>query len=255
MATDLVIGIHNQRYRGYARRHGFVVLSLMVLAVVIPTARTAAFGGLALATAAYLAGLWAWGRELRSGGQWLPHAVTATRGVAAVVVLGLAAGLGDVVLDTSQRWMLLAVLAIVEATDLIDGYLARRLPDGGSFGKTWDMECDAAFMVALVIASWLWAGTYVVVLAFGAMRYVYVSLCDRSIALPDPPARYASFAKTVAAASAVAVLFSLVPTVGPALRQAVLWTVLTALIASFVWDALLQAPVHKQARQSRQSRG
>ena len=249
MATGLVVDTPGKHYRGYARRHGFVVLSLLILAVVPGATRTAALGGLALATGAYLAGVWSQGRQLRAGGAWLPHAVTATRGLAAVVVFGLAAGLDGVVLDTSQRWIVLGVLAFIESTDLIDGYLARRLSCNGAFGKIWDMECDAAFMLALSIASWLWAGTFVGVLVFGAMRYMYVAVGNRPFALTDPPAHYARFAKIVAATGAIALLFSLVPTVGRALREFVVWTALVALIVSFVWDALLQTLADQETRQ------
>lgn len=249
MATSLVIDTPGKHYRGYVRRHGFVVLSLLILAVVPGATRTAALGGLALATGAYLAGVWSQGRQLRAGGAWLPHAVTATRGLAAVVVFGLAAGLDGVVLDTSQRWVVLGVLAFVESTDLIDGYLARRLSCNGAFGRIWDMECDAAFMLALSIASWLWSGTFAGILVFGALRYAYVSVGNRPLALPDPPARYAYVARIVAAVAAVALLFSLVPTVGRALREAVVWTALAALVASFVWDALLQLSADQQTRQ------
>ena len=249
MATGLVVDTPGKHYRGYVRRHGFVVLSLLILAVVPGATRTAALGGLALATGAYLAGVWSQGRQLRAGRAWLPHAVTAMRGLAAVVVFGLAAGLNGVVLDTSQRWIVLGVLAFIESTDSIDGYLARRLSCNGAFGRIWDMECDAAFMLALSIASWLWAGTFAGVLVFGALRYAYVSVGNRPLALSDPPARYAYVARIVAAVAAVALLFSLVPTVGRALRETVVWTALAALVASFVWDALLQLSADQQTRQ------
>ena len=111
------------------------------------------------------------------------------------------------------------------------------------------MECDAAFMLALSIASWLWSGTFAGVLVFGALRYTYVSVVNRPLALPDPPARYAYVARIVAAGAAVALLFSLVPTAGRALREAVVWTALAALIVSFVWDALLQLSADQQTRQ------
>lgn len=109
-----------------------------------------------------------------------------------------------------------------------------------SFGAIWDMECDAAYVLALSTASWLWAGMPAAVLCIGGMRYAYASVLDRPLGLANPPRLYMHFAKSVAAAAALALLVSFVPGLSPPLRAALPWIVLPALVVSFAWDSLLR---------------
>ena len=109
-----------------------------------------------------------------------------------------------------------------------------------SFGAIWDMECDAAYVLALSTASWLWAGMPAAVLCIGGMRYAYASVLDRPLGLANPPRLYMRFAKSVAAAAALALLISFVPGLPPPFRAALPWIVLPALVVSFAWDSLLR---------------
>ena len=111
---------------------------------------------------------------------------------------------------------------------------------GGGFGAIWDMECDAAFVLALSTASWLWAEMPAAVLCIGGMRYAYASVLDRPLGLADPPRLYMLFAKSAAAAAALALLISFVPGLSPSLRGALPWIVLPVLVVSFAWDSLLR---------------
>ena len=111
---------------------------------------------------------------------------------------------------------------------------------GGGFGAIWDMECDAAFVLALSTASWLWAGMPAAVLCIGGMRYAYASVLARPLGLADPPRLYMLFAKSAAAAAALALLVSFVPGLSPPLRAALPWIVLPVLVVSFAWDSLLR---------------
>ena len=111
---------------------------------------------------------------------------------------------------------------------------------GGGFGAVWDMECDAAFVLALSTASWLWAGMPAAVLCIGGMRYAYASVLDRPLGLANPPRLYMLFAKSAAAAAALALLISFVPGLSPSLRAALPWIVLPVLVVSFAWDSLLR---------------
>ena len=102
------------------------------------------------------------------------------------------------------------------------------------------MECDAAFVLALSTASWLWAEMPAAVLCIGGMRYAYASVLDRPLGLADPPRLYMLFAKSAAAAAALALLISFVPGLSPPLRVALPWIVLPVLVVSFAWDSLLR---------------
>lgn len=256
-----------QRYRLYARGYGFVVVALLIIAAGLPAAGAGVSGVLALLSGVYLGRLWVWGGALREKGRGLPHGVTAIRGAAASAIFASSAVLHvyGVSLGDGERWVILGIFTLVESTDLIDGILARRLgggrpggggppageggrPEpggppgsgGGGFGAIWDMECDAAFVLALSTASWLWAGMPAVVLCIGGMRYAYASVLDRPLGLTDPPRLYMRFAKSVAAAAALALLISFVPGLPPPLRAALPWIVLPVLVVSFAWDSLLR---------------
>ena len=255
-----------QRYRLYARGYGFVVVALLIIAAGVPAAGAGVSGVLALLSGVYLGRLWVLGGALREKGRGLPHGVTAIRGAAASAIFASSAVLHvyGVSLGDGERWVILGVFTLVESTDLIDGILARRLgggrpgdgegsggggrPEpggppgsgGGGFGAIWDMECDAAFVLALSTASWLWAGMPAAVLCIGGMRYAYASVLDRPLGLANPPRLYMHFAKSAAAAAALALLISFVPGLSPPLRAALPWIVLPALVVSFAWDSLLR---------------
>ena len=239
-----------QRYRLYARGYGFVVVALLIIAAGVPAAGAGVSGVLALLSGVYLGRLWVWGGALREKGRGLPHVVTAIRGAAASAIFASSAVLHvyGVFLGDGERWVILGIFTLVESTDLIDGILARRLGGGppgsggggGGFGAIWDMECDAAFVLALSTASWLWAGMPAAVLCIGGMRYAYASVLDRPLGLADPPRLYMLFAKSAAAAAALALLISFVPGLPPPLRAALPWIVLPVLVVSFAWDSLLR---------------
>ena len=244
-----------RRYRLYARSYGFSILILLIFTVAVPPARAALAAVLAVLSAVYLLRLWVWGAPLRIGLSRLPHAVTAIRGAAASGVLTLVAVFHfyHIALTVPERWVLLGLFTLIEATDLIDGILARRLlkanahingnggQAGTSFGSIWDMECDAAFVLALSAASWLWAGMPPAVLCIGAMRYLYASVLNRPFGPANPPRLYMRFAKTTAAAAALALLLSFVPGLSPLLRTSVMWIALSALTVSFIWDRLINS--------------
>lgn len=231
-----------QRYRLYARGYGFVVVALLIIAAGVPAAGAGVSGVLALLSGVYLGRLWVLGGALREKGRGLPHGVTAIRGAAASAIFASSAVLHvyGVFLGDGERWVILGIFTLVESTDLIDGILARRLGGGGGFGAIWDMECDAAFVLALSTASWLWAGMPAAVLCIGGMRYAYASVLDRPLGLADPPRLYMLFAKSAAAAAALALLVSFVPGLSPPLRGALPWIVLPVLVVSFAWDSLLR---------------
>lgn len=237
-----------QRYRLYARGYGFFVVALLIIAAGVPAAGAGISGVLALLSGVYLGRLWVLGGGLREKGRGLPHGVTAIRGTAASAIFASSAVLHvyGVSLGDGERWVILGIFTLVESTDLIDGILARRLgggrPEegGGGFGAIWDMECDAAFVLALSTASWLWAEMPAAVLCIGGMRYAYASVLDRPLGLADPPRLYMLFAKSAAAAAALALLISFVPGLSPSLRAALPWIVLPVLVVSFAWDSLLR---------------
>jgi phosphatidylglycerophosphate synthase len=168
-------------------------------------------------------------------------ALTGSRGVGAALLFLWAALLpqSTSLAGGGARWLLLAVLSLVEITDFFDGRLARRR-GFRSFGAVWDMENDALFIFALTLVGWVHLGFPFWALAIGLMRYVYFLAFRVTGDPPGYPAAYKWFAKSVAALIAVSLLVSYVPGLPELLIRLLLAPVLLLQAASFGWDLLLQ---------------
>ena len=83
------------------------------------------------------------GRVVTEGGRWkLANLVTLSRGVLIVPILGL--------LLADWRWSALGLYGVAAATDLVDGWLARRSGRASAFGATLDAGVDNLFSIAIL---------------------------------------------------------------------------------------------------------
>jgi phosphatidylglycerophosphate synthase len=112
-----------------------------------------------------------------------------TAGVAVLAVAALAGHVLDVALVT------LAALALV--LDGVDGWVARRTATASARGARFDMEVDAALILALSVAVVPTVGVWV--LAIGAARYALVAATTvwTWLTAPTPPAQWRKVVATV----------------------------------------------------------
>lgn len=170
-------------------------------------------------------------------GHWIPDALTAGRGVAAVAVLVMLPQVAQ--WPGGMVWAVGSALAVVELTDFFDGRLARRFGPS-AFGALWDMENDALFTLSLSLFVYLRYGIAPFVLLLGLMRYLYVLIWRfNSDPVTVSPA-YKLFAKTTAAAIVVTLIVAVAPILPDWLRAAALAVVLGMQLVSFGWDLGLQ---------------
>ena len=104
----------------------------------------------------------------------LPHADRL--GPASRVTLARAVLIGGVialVVDGSHAELLAILAAVALALDAVDGVVARRTGTVSALGARFDMEADAALLLALSVAAVEQVGLWV--LAIGLMRYVFAA--------------------------------------------------------------------------------
>lgn len=231
---------YDRAYRLWTYAHSVVLLiTAVAMTPIFLFSEVAIFWFLAAYTVGALASLYAmagWGD--RRGADLL----TASRGLAATVVFLWAALLPtrEILALPATRWYLLAFLVFAEATDFIDGRLARRV-GCRNFGAVWDMENDALFIFGLTLVGFVHLGFPVWTLLIGLMRYLYFLLFRLTGDPPGYPASYKWFAKSVAATIAVSLLVAYVPGLADSAIRLILASVLLLQLASFTWDLVLQA--------------
>ena len=238
-------------YPRWNLRHAIVV-SVLALAVasgyLVDAAPAVALGAaaaaaLALWSSAALLALYRAGRRGLPGrmGSGVSNLLTASRGACAVGLFVLVAVRPE--LSPARSWMLVTILGLVELSDFLDGFTARRAARDGvvsDFGPTWDMEHDALFTLAISLVLVVFYAVPAPVLAIGLMRYLYVVACRVD---GDPlilPRAYKLFAKTVAASIVITGIVTLAPIIPGWLRLSSLSVVLLLQTVSFGWDWILQ---------------
>lgn len=173
-------------------------------------------------------------------GRWHPHArfgvangITVLRGGGAALFAALA--LDPPVAAGTGGWPAFAVAVALFALDGVDGLMARRQRLASAFGARFDLDVDAALMLALaVLAVGLGkAGPWI--LAIGLMRYVFVAAgrVEPALARPLPPSRRRS---AVCALQVGTLTLLLAPPVTPPFSEAIAALSLAALAASFWAD-------------------
>lgn len=156
-----------------------------------------------------------------------------------VGVLGEGLALGD-----AGRWALVITGAAALALDGLDGWTARRSGFASAFGARFDMEVDAAFVLALAALVYTAGQAGVWVLASGLMRYLYVAAgwLWPPLAAPLPPSLRR---KTICVVQIVVLLVALAPPVGPAAAGLLCLAGLVLLSYSFGADCLRLAAARR----------
>jgi phosphatidylglycerophosphate synthase len=204
-----------------------VALALVPFAGALP--RVVALGFFALVGAVVVEGL---GAHHPHRGFGLANAITLVRAAGTAVFFALALEPG---LAAASRWAAVAGAVALFALDGLDGWAARRRGEASAFGARFDMEVDAALILALAaLATGLGkAGPWV--LGLGLMRYGFV-LAGRvapALARPLPPSRRRS---AVCGLQVAALALVLAPPLAPPLSPALLATAFAALAWSFAVD-------------------
>jgi phosphatidylglycerophosphate synthase len=117
--------------------------------------------------------VWGLTDDMRVHGLGPANRVTLGRAVLAMPLL--AAALQPGALDTAARWWLIGVGTAVMLLDGLDGHVARRTHTQSSFGARFDMELDAALLMALSLLVWRDGRVGAWVLLIGLMRYGFVA--------------------------------------------------------------------------------
>lgn len=192
----------------------------------------AALAGYGLAAALALRGRAAHHPHSRFG---LANAITLFRAAGVAIFAGLALAPGTVA--GPAGWAAAAGAAALLALDGADGWAARRQHLASDFGARFDMEVDAALILALAALAFGLGKAGPWVLALGLMRYAFVAagwLWPR-LAEPLPP----SFRrKAVCALQVGALALLLAPPIAPPVSDALAAAALAALAWSFAVDLL-----------------
>jgi phosphatidylglycerophosphate synthase len=159
--------------------------------------------------------------------------VTLVRAALAVPVIALALLPGT--LGTQGSWLVVAISTVVMLLDGLDGRVARRTGGETAFGARFDMELDAALIMALSLLVWRSERVGAWVLLIGLMRYAFVaaSLPWPALRAELPPSLRR---KVVCVVQGVVLLVALGPIVPAAMAVAASAAGLVALSYSFAVD-------------------
>ena len=177
-------------------------------------------------------------RALPSGlpGPGLGAANRVTLGRAALALPVLALALLPGTLGRAGHWWVIVLSTVVMLLDGVDGRIARRSGTQSAFGARFDMELDAALILALSVLAWRSGAVGPWVLLIGLMRYAFVaaSWIRPALRAPLPPSERR---RIVCVLQGVALLVALGPVVPSTLAVAVTALALAALTYSFAVDA------------------
>jgi phosphatidylglycerophosphate synthase len=117
--------------------------------------------------------LWTFPAGMPGPGMGAANRVTLARAALTVPVFALAlhpGGLGETLL-----WCVIGLSTVAMILDGVDGRVARRTGSQSAFGARFDMELDAALIMALCVLVWRSGKVGVWVLLVGLMRYAFVA--------------------------------------------------------------------------------
>jgi phosphatidylglycerophosphate synthase len=117
--------------------------------------------------------LWRLPRDLPFRGLGPANRVTLVRAALSIPVLALA--LRPEPLDATARWWIIGMSTAVMLLDGVDGRVARSTRTETPFGARFDMELDAALLMALSLLVWRAGPVGAWVLLIGLMRYGFVA--------------------------------------------------------------------------------
>jgi phosphatidylglycerophosphate synthase len=122
-----------------------------------------------------LAALLAWKvpAELAGPGLGAANRVTLARAALAVPVGALALQPGP--LSATGYWLIISLSTVVLVLDGVDGRIARQTGTASAFGARFDMELDAALLMALSVLTWTSGRVGGWVILVGLMRYLFIA--------------------------------------------------------------------------------
>ncbi|MEX2047653.1 MAG: CDP-alcohol phosphatidyltransferase family protein [Chloroflexota bacterium] len=138
-------------------------------------------------------------------------------------------------LGARGAWLVIAVSTTVMLLDGLDGRVARRTGSASAFGARFDMELDAALLLALSVLVWRSEKVGAWVLLIGLMRYAFVAASWRwpALAAELPPSLRR---KVVCVVQGVVLLVALGPIIPAGMAVAVTALGLASLAWSFAVD-------------------
>jgi phosphatidylglycerophosphate synthase len=174
--------------------------------------------------------------ELPGPGLGPANRVTVGRAVLAIPVLALSLFPGP--LTATGAWWVIVVSTAVLILDGVDGRVARRTGSESAFGARFDMELDAALIIALSVLVWSNGRAGAWVLLIGLMRYIFVlaSWVVPSLSRELPKSRRR---QTVCVVQGIALLVALGPIIPAPIALLVVAVSLGLLLYSFAVDVRL----------------
>lgn len=159
--------------------------------------------------------------------------VTLGRAALALAIMPLALQTGP--LGAPVYWWIIAVSTVAMVLDGFDGWVARRSGSATPFGARFDMELDAALLMALSVLVWRSGAAGPWVLLIGGIRYLFVAAGQVWPALRAAlPPRWRR--KAIAVVQGVALLVALGPIIPPWLAALGAAEALALLVWSFAAD-------------------
>jgi phosphatidylglycerophosphate synthase len=156
--------------------------------------------------------------------------------VRAVLVAGLAMLAGQPA-TPAVAWRVVIIAIVGALLDGLDGWVARRTGTVSAFGTRFDMETDAAMILALAILVWQHGKAGPWVLLSGLLRYVFVA-AGRLWPWMRAPLESTPRGKIVCVAQIVALIAAMAPAVAPPRSSRIAAVGLLALSYSFLLDTL-----------------
>jgi phosphatidylglycerophosphate synthase len=159
--------------------------------------------------------------------------ITAVR---AVLVALLVLLLGQPV-ASGIAWTVVAIALVAVLLDGVDGWVARRTGTASAFGMRFDMETDAALILALAILVWRHGKAGPWILGAGLLRYLFVGAgwVWPWMARPLAPTLRA---RVICVVQIAALILAVAPIVPPPASTVVAACGLAALSYSFLVDTL-----------------
>ena len=137
--------------------------------------------------------------------------------------------------QTAIAWATVALAALAEALDAVDGWVARRHGVASAFGARFDMETDSLFVLLLAVLLWRFDKVGAWIIAAGALRYTFAvaGWFLPRLRAPLPPS---TRRQAVCVTMVLALIVALAPPVAPPLATVIAAGALAILTWSFAID-------------------
>jgi phosphatidylglycerophosphate synthase len=132
-------------------------------------------------------------------------------------------------------WSVVLLAGVAAALDGVDGWIARRTGTATGFGARFDMETDAALVLALAIIAWWLGKAGAWVLLSGMLRYLFVAAAWHWRWLAAPLA-YSQRRRIVCSLQVLALIVCIAPVIPLGVSDGVAAAALLMLMLSFAID-------------------